>query len=138
MLRAGLVRAFGTRNSFSAGSQDTSPRFAASYHLYGSSLVTPVPDIDRTHYFLCVGANPAVSNGSFMTAPNARRRLHAIRERGGRVVVVDPRRTETVREADQWVPIRPGGDAALLLAMTQTLVADGRADEARIAAAAHG
>ena len=138
LLRAGLVRAFGTRNSFSAGSQDTSPRFAASYHLYGSSLVTPVPDIDRTHYFLCVGANPAVSNGSFMTAPNARRRLHAIRERGGRVVVVDPRRTETAREADQWVPIRPGGDAALLLAMTQTLVADGRVDETAIAAVAHG
>jgi anaerobic selenocysteine-containing dehydrogenase len=138
LLRAGFVRAFGTRNSFSPGSQDTSPRFAASFHLYGSSLVTPVPDIDRTHYFLCVGANPAVSNGSLMTAPDVRRRLRAIRERGGRVVVVDPRRTETAREADQWVPIRPGGDAALLLAMTQTLVADGRVDEARIAAAAHG
>ena len=138
LLRAGFVHAFGTRNSFSAGSQDTSPRFAASFHLYGSSLVTPVPDIDRTHYFLCVGANPAVSNGSFMTAPDVRRRLRAIRERGGRIVVVDPRRTETAREADEWVPIRPGGDAALLLAMTQTLVADGRVDETRIAAVAHG
>jgi anaerobic selenocysteine-containing dehydrogenase len=138
LLRAGFVRAFGTRNSFSPGSQDTSPRFAASFHLYGSSLVTPVPDIDRTQYFLCVGANPAVSNGSLMTAPDVRRRLRAIRERGGRVVVVDPRRTETAREADQWVPIRPGGDAALLLAMTQTLVAAGRVDEARIAAVAHG
>ena len=138
LLRAGFVHAFGTRNSFSAGSQDTSPRFAASFHLYGSSLVTPVPDIDRTHYFLCVGANPAVSNGSFMTAPDVRRRLRAIRERGGRIVVVDPRRTETAREADQWVPIRPGGDAALLLAMTQTLVADGRVDETSIAAVAHG
>jgi anaerobic selenocysteine-containing dehydrogenase len=138
LLRAGLVRAFGTRNSFSAGSQDTSPRFAASFHLYGSSLITPVPDIDRTHYFLCIGANPLVSNGSFMTAPDVRRRLRAIRERGGHIVVVDPRRTETAREADRWVPIRPGGDAALLLAMTQTLVADGRVDETRIAAVAHG
>jgi anaerobic selenocysteine-containing dehydrogenase len=138
LLRAAFLRAFGTRNSFSAGSQDTSPRFAASFHLYGSSLVTPVPDIDRTHYFLCLGANPAVSNGSFMTAPDVRRRLRAIRERGGRIVVVDPRRTETAREADQWVPIRPGGDAALLLAMTQTLVADGRVDEARVVAVAHG
>jgi anaerobic selenocysteine-containing dehydrogenase len=138
LLRAGFLRAFGTRNSFSAGSQDTSPRFAASFHLYGSSLITPVPDIDRTHYFLCIGANPPVSNGSFMTAPDVRRRLRAIRERGGRIVVVDPRRTETAREADRWVPIRPGGDAALLLAMTQTLVADGRVDETRVAAVSHG
>ena len=113
--------ALGTRNSYSAGSQDTSPRFAASYYLYGSlARVTPMPDIDRTHYFLCIGANPLVSNGSFMTAPDVRRRLRAIRERGGRIVVVDPRRTETAREADEWVPIRPGGDAALLLAMAQT------------------
>jgi anaerobic selenocysteine-containing dehydrogenase len=93
---------------------------------------------DRTHYFLCVGANPAVSNGSFMTAPDVRRRLRTVRERGGRIVVVDPRRTETAREADQCVPIRPGGDAALLLAMTQTLVAAGRVDETSIAAVAHG
>ncbi len=138
LLRAGFVRALGTRNSFSAGSQDTNPRFAASFHLYGSSLVVPIPDIDRTHHFLCIGANPWVSNGSFMTAPDVRSRLRAIRERGGRIVVVDPRRTETAREADEWIPIRPGGDAALLLAMVQTLAADGRVDEARMGAAAEG
>jgi anaerobic selenocysteine-containing dehydrogenase len=132
LLRAGFVRAIGTRNSYSAGSQDTSPRFAASYHLYGSSLVVPIPDIDRTHHFLCIGANPWISNGSFMTAPDVRSRLRAIRERGGRIVVVDPRRTETAREADEWIPIRPGSDAALLLAMVQTLAADGRVDEARV------
>jgi anaerobic selenocysteine-containing dehydrogenase len=138
LLRAGLARAVGTRNRFSAGSQDTSPRFAVSYLLYGSSLVTPVPDIDRTQYFLCIGANPWVSNGSLMTAPDVHRRLRAIRERGGRIVVVDPRRTETARVADEWVPIRPGGDAAFLLAMVHTLVADGRVDEARIAKVARG
>ncbi len=138
LLRSGFVRAVGTRNSFSAGSQDTSPRFAASYHLYGSSLVVPIPDIDRTHYLLCIGANPWVSNGSFMTAPDVRRRLRAIRARGGRIVVVDPRRTETAREADEWVPIRPGSDAALLLAMLHTLVAAGREDVGRIAAVATG
>ena len=138
LLRAGFVRALGTRNSYSAGSQDTSPRFAASYYLYGSSLAVPIPDIDRTHHFLCIGANPWISNGSFMTAPDVRSRLRAIRERGGRIVVVDPRRTETAREADEWVPIRPGGDAALLLAMVQTLVADGRVDEARLARVAVG
>jgi len=138
LLRSGLQRAIGTRNSFSAGSQDTSPRFAVSYLLYGSSLVTPIPDIDRTDYFLCIGANPWASNGGLMTAPDVHRRLRAIRERGGRIVVVDPRRTETAREADEWVAIRPGGDAALLLAMVQTLVADGRVDKRRIAKVAKG
>jgi anaerobic selenocysteine-containing dehydrogenase len=138
MLRAGFVRSIGTHNRFGPSSQDTSPRYATSYLLYGSSLTIPVPDIDRTHYVLCIGANPWVSNGSFMTAPDIHRRLRALRGRGGKIVVVDPRRTETAREADEWVPIKPGGDAALLLAMAQTLIADGRVDEARIAAVAEG
>jgi len=132
LLRAGLARAVGSRNFFGAGSQDTSPRFAVSYLLYGSSLVTPVPDLDRTDYFLCVGANPWISNGSLMTAPDVRRRMRGIRERGGRIVVVDPRRTETAREADEWIAIRPGGDAALLIAMVQALIEDGKIDEHRI------
>ncbi len=138
LLRAGFARAVGSRNFFGAGSQDTSPRWAVSYLLYGSSLVTPVPDIDRTQYFLCVGANPWISNGSLMTAPDVRRRLRAIRQRSGRIVVVDPRRTETAREADEWIAIRPGGDAALLIAMVQTLIEDGRIDEHRINKMARG
>jgi anaerobic selenocysteine-containing dehydrogenase len=138
LLRAGFARAVGSRNFFGPGSQDTSPRLAVSYLLYGSSLVTPVPDIDRTQYFLCVGANPWISNGSLMSAPDIRRRLRAIRERGGRIVVVDPRRSETAREADEWIAIRPGGDAALLLAMTQTLIEDGRIDDLHINNMAHG
>ncbi|MGB0083855.1 MAG: molybdopterin-dependent oxidoreductase [Rhodomicrobiaceae bacterium] len=137
-LRASFARAVGTHNCFGPGSQDTSPRWAVSYLLYGSSLVTPVPDINRTQYFLCVGANPWVSNGSLMSAPDMRRRLRAIRERGGRMVVVDPRRTETAREADEWIAIRPGGDAGLLLAMAQTLLADGKIDERRIRKATRG
>ncbi len=131
-LRQGLFNALGTRNCMSAGSQDTSPRFAASYYLYGSSLAVPIPDIERTDYFLCLGANPRVSNGSMMTAPDVRRRLRAIRERGGRIVVVDPRRTETAREADEHIAILPGGDAAFLLAMAHVLIADGRVDRAAI------
>ncbi len=138
LLRNGLIRALGTRNSTSAGSQDTSPRFAASYYLYGSSLANPIPDIDRTDYFLCIGANPRVSQGSLMTAPDVRKRLQAIRARGGRVVVVDPRRTETAREADEHVAILPGGDAAFLLAMTQVLVAEGRVDRANVDRLARG
>jgi len=123
-----LLNALGTRNRTGAGSQDTSPRFAASYYLYGNTLVMPVPDIDRTDYFLCVGANPAVSQGSSMVTPNVRARLRAIRERGGKVVTVDPRFTETAKLADEHVFIRPGSDAAFLLAMLFALVESGRVD----------
>src|SRR5205814_3729779 len=99
-----------------------------SYELYGSSVAIPIPDIDRADYFLCLGATPVISNGSVMTAPDMRRRLRAVRERGGKVVVVDPRRTETAKEADEHVAIRPGGDAAFLLAMVRVLVERGRID----------
>jgi len=125
-VRSGLLKALGTQNSTSAGSQDTSPRFAASYYLYGASFSIPIPDIERTHYFLCIGANPYISNGSFLSAPDIKNRLRALRARGGKLVVVDPRRSETARDADEHVAIRPGGDAALLLALTQVLVARGR------------
>jgi anaerobic selenocysteine-containing dehydrogenase len=137
-LRQGLLQALGTKNSTSAGSQDTSPRFATSYYLYGSSWAIPVPDIDRTHYFLCIGANPLVSQGSFVCAPNIRSRLRALRERGGKLVVVDPRRSETAREADEHVAIRPGGDAALLLAMVRVLIDRDRVDRTAIDHVARG
>lgn len=132
LLRHGFIQSIGTRNATSASSQDTSPRFAASYYLYGNSLAVPVPDLDRTAYLLCIGANPRVSNGSLVAAPNFRQRLRDIRERGGKVVVVDPRRTETARDADEHVPVLPGGDAALLLSMVQTLVEEDRLDRAAI------
>jgi anaerobic selenocysteine-containing dehydrogenase len=131
-LRAGLFATVGTRNCTSANSQDTSPRFAASYYLYGSSFSIPVPDIERTDYLLCLGANPRVSNGSFMTAPNVRERFRAIRQRGGKIVVVDPRRTETAREADEHVAILPGGDVYFLLALVNCLVVANRVDEVRL------
>lgn len=137
-LRKALLDTLGTHNVFSAGSQDTSPRFATSYYLYGSSLLTPVADVDRCDYFLCIGANPVVSNGSALTAPNMRARLRAIRERGGKVVVVDPRRTETAALADEHVAIRPGGDAAFLLAMVRTLVDQRRVRETELAGTADG
>jgi anaerobic selenocysteine-containing dehydrogenase len=120
-----LVQAIGTRNRTSASSQDTAPRFGASYYLYGNTLVVPVPDVDRTDFFLCVGANPVVSQGSAMVTPGVRARLRAIRDRGGKVVTVDPRLSETARLADEHVFIRPGGDAAFLLALASVLVEDG-------------
>jgi anaerobic selenocysteine-containing dehydrogenase len=138
LVRAGLLAALGTRNCYSAGSQDTSPRFATSWYLYGSSLTVPVPDLERCDYFLCVGANPVVSNGSAFTAPDVRGKLRALRARGGKLVVVDPRRSETAREADRHVAILPGGDAALLLGMLRVLLDEGRVDRAAIAEQARG
>ncbi len=137
-IRAGLMKALGTKNAFSAGSQDTSPRFASSYYLYGSSFSIPVPDVDRTDYFLCIGANPYVSNGSFLTAPNMRTRMRAIVERGGKTVIVDPRRTETARDSSEYVAIRPGTDAAFQLALVQVLVEEGRVDREAISSATTG
>jgi anaerobic selenocysteine-containing dehydrogenase len=133
-----LQAALGTRNRTSAASQDTAPRFAASYYLYGNTALIPVPDIDRTDYFLCIGANPVVSQGSAMVTPNVRTRLRAIRDRGGKVVVVDPRCTETAKLADEHVFIRPGGDAAFLLAMVHTLIGDNHVDRAAIRQMARG
>jgi anaerobic selenocysteine-containing dehydrogenase len=127
-----LLNAIGTRNRTSAGSQDTSPRFAASYYLYGSTVVIPVPDIDRTDYLLSLGANPVVSQGSAMVTPNVRARLRAIRERGGKVVTVDPRFTETAKLADEHVFIRPGGDAAFLLALLHALLEGNHVDRAAV------
>jgi len=138
LARGGLIAALGTKNCYSAGSQDTSPRFATSWYLYGSSFVTPIPDLERTHHLLCIGANPLVSNGSLLTAPDMRSRLRALRARGGRLVVVDPRRSETAREADEHVAILPGGDAALLLGMVRVLLDSNRVDRAAVADLARG
>ena len=129
LMRGALLGALRTHNSTSAGSQDTSPRFVTSYWLYGSTLSTPIPDLARTDYLLCIGANPLVSNGSLLTAPDMRRRLRALQERGGKLVVIDPRRSETAHIADEHVAVVPGADAALLLAMVQVIVKAGLAQE---------
>ncbi|MBM3689941.1 MAG: molybdopterin oxidoreductase family protein [Actinobacteria bacterium] len=120
-----LLKALGTNQRYSAASVDQQPQHLLSYLLFGSPLLLPVPDVDRTDFLLVVGGNPLVSNGSIMTAPNIKRRLEGIRERGGRVVVVDPRRTETARIADAHHFIRPGTDVYLLAAMAQVLFAEG-------------
>jgi anaerobic selenocysteine-containing dehydrogenase len=132
LMRSAILGALGTKNSTSAGSQDTSTRFAASYYLYGSSFAWPIPDIDRTDFFLCIGANPLASNGSLLTAPNVRERMKAILDRGGKIVVVDPRRTETARMASEHVAIIPGTDAAFVLALVNVLLVDGLIDEAKV------
>ena len=115
-------RAVHTRSVFSSNSVDALPRLLVSYWLYGSQAVIPVPDVDRTQFLLVLGANPLVSNGSVMTAPDFRRRLKALRARGGRLVVVDPRRSETAEYADEHLFVRPGADALLLAALVRVVL----------------
>jgi anaerobic selenocysteine-containing dehydrogenase len=122
-----LMDAIGTRNRYSANSVDTLPRFLTSYELYGNQVVVPVPDVDRTDYFLILGANPIVSNGSAMTAPGVGARLRRLRERGGKLVVIDPRRSETAAVADEHHFIRPGTDALFLAALLHVLFREGLA-----------
>jgi anaerobic selenocysteine-containing dehydrogenase len=128
-----LRKVLGSRNNYSATSTDQLPQHRTSHEMFGHYAMFPVPDIDRTAYMLVLGANPAVSNGSLMTAPGARHRLKDIQARGGRVVVVDPRRTESVKHASEHVAVRPGGDPFLLLGMLHTIFEDGFDDLSRLA-----
>lgn len=116
-----LARVLRTRNAFSATSVDQLPQQLISYFMYGHQFLIPIPDIDRTQYFLILGGNPLASNGSLMTAPGVARRLGEIRKRGGKVVVIDPARTETAKAASEHHFIRPATDAALLMAMLNTM-----------------
>ncbi|MBO3277176.1 molybdopterin oxidoreductase family protein [Pseudomonas schmalbachii] len=114
-----------TRNRYSATSVDQLPHHLVSQQMYGHGLLIPIPDIDHTDFMLILGGNPLASNGSIMTVPDVEKRLKAIKARGGKVVVVDPRRSETAAIADQHVFIRPGQDAALLLGILDTLLSEG-------------
>lgn len=125
-----LHKSLGARSRFSATSADQLPHMFAALYMFGNQLVIPVPDVDHTDHMLILGGNPAASNGSLMTAPDMPRRLKAIRERGGKVVLFDPRRTETARLVDEHHFVKPGTDALLMMAwvnvlFTQNLVADG-------------
>ena len=120
-----MLHALGSRNVFSGSTLDQYPKQLSSALMFGSHLSVPVPDLDRTDFLLMLGANPAASNGSLMTAPNMRGRLRAIRERGGKVVVIDPRRTRSAADADEHLFVRPGTDPLLLMALVNTIFADG-------------
>lgn len=121
----GLMRALKTQNIFSATSADQLPHHFASWLMFGHPFLLPIPDIDRTDYWLIMGGNPIASNGSLMTAPDVAHRLEAIQKRGGKVVVIDPRFTETAEKADQHFFIRPGTDVYLLLSMLQVIFENG-------------
>jgi anaerobic selenocysteine-containing dehydrogenase len=120
-----MVKTFKTRNKYSATSVDQLPSQLVAHLMYGHQLFLPVPDIDRTSYFLVFGANPMASNGSLMTVPDFPGRLRELTARGGRMVVFDPRRTETAKVATEHHFVRPGTDAFVLLAMVHVLFAEG-------------
>lgn len=128
-----VVKALGTRNVFSASTLDQMPKQLSSGLMYGHWLSIPVPDIERCDWLLMLGANPAVSNGSLWTVPDYRGKAKAMRARGGRIIVVDPRRSETAQAADEHLPIKPGGDVFLLLGMVHTLFDEGLVKPGRLA-----
>ncbi|WP_433337094.1 molybdopterin-dependent oxidoreductase [Spirillospora sp. CA-294931] len=134
---SGFMAALGSPHLYSAGSQDVNNRFAASALLYGSPLLVPIPDLRRTELLVMIGANPLVSHGSLISAPRIRDDLNAITRRGGRVIVVDPRRTETARQYEH-LPVTPDGDAWLLLALLHVIFAEGLADDRACARQATG
>ncbi len=127
-----------THNRYSATSVDQLPHQLVAYWMYGHQLLVPIADIDRTNYFLVLGANPMASNGSLMTVPDFPKRLKELQARGGRMVLFDPRRSETAAVADEHHFIRPGTDAALLLALLKTIFDDNRAKPERLADFADG
>jgi anaerobic selenocysteine-containing dehydrogenase len=130
----GFIRSLHTRNRFSATSVDQLAHHLAAYLMFGHQLLIPIPDIDRTQFFLILGANPVVSNGSLMTAPGVARRLQEIRRREGKVIVIDPRFTETSALADRHLFIRPGTDVLLLLALLHVVFNEGLTSAGPLAA----
>lgn len=120
-----FMKFLGTQNRFNAASVDQLPQYLSAYSMFGHQILFPLPDLDRTQFFLVLGANPAVSNGSLVSAPDMRRRIQGIRQRGGRVVVIDPRRSETAALADTHYFVHPESDVLLLLALHNVLFAEG-------------
>jgi anaerobic selenocysteine-containing dehydrogenase len=127
LYRPVILRALASKSCFNASALDTLPKIVQTGLMFGRQFPTgvPVPDIDRTRHLLVVGANPVVSHGSLMTMPDAPGRLRGVTERGGKLIVIDPRRTETAKLASEHHFIRPGTDAAFLLALVHTLFAEG-------------
>ncbi|MEP3760357.1 MAG: molybdopterin oxidoreductase family protein, partial [Marinomonas sp.] len=120
-----LQRAVGARKTFSASTLDQIPHHYAQYQMYGHVTLAAVPDIDRSQLIVILGGNPAASNGSLWTVPDFKKRVKEMQARGGKLVVVDPRQTETAKLADAWHPIKPGSDTALLIGILQCILADG-------------
>src|SRR2546430_9459222 len=133
-----LIKALATRNIYSASTVDQMPKQIAAGLMFGTILSVPVPDMDRTDHLLILGANPLQSNGSLLTAPDMRGRIRLIRERGGKVVVIDPRKTRTAEHADEHHFIRPGTHALRLTGLVHTIFDEGLDDAGDVAAHVSG
>ena len=138
LMSAGFVEALGSPNVFASHSIDVNTKFHVATEMYGLSLVQPVPDLEHVQMLLCLGSNPLVSQMSVVQVADAAGVLRRIEERGGRVVVVDPRRTETARRVGEHVAIRPGTDAYLLAAMLHVVTREVGVDLAPARAVARG
>jgi formate dehydrogenase len=133
----GMAAALRTKHFYTASSVDINSYWVVSQLLYGNNLTNPIPDFARTRFALILGANPVVSHGSMATVGRIRETLADIPKRGGRVVVVDPRRTETARLFEH-LPIRPEGDVWLVAGMLKTIVDEDLADLPRLRRQATG
>ncbi len=129
----GFMTGLGARGMYSSATQDCSSKFAVARHVYGFPFTQPFPDVDRTQCLVIVGANPVISKWSFLQVSNPAKRLKDIERRGGRVFVVDPRRTETAKVAGEHVFIRPGTDVFFFAAFLHELIAAGGVDRERVA-----
>jgi len=126
----GFMNGIGSKSMYASSTQDCSNKFAVAKELYGFPFTQPFPDLDRVNCLIIVGANPIVSKWSFLQVPNPGKRLREIESRGGRIFIVDPRRTETAKIVGDYVSIRPGTDVFFYLSFLQELIATGGVDEA--------
>jgi len=138
LMSAGFIEALHSPNLFASHSVDNNNKLHVSTAMYGRSMVHPVPDLDHTRFFMCMGSNPVVSQMSMVQLPNALERLKAIEARGGRVVIVDPRRTETAQRVGQHISIQPQTDVYLLMAMLHVIAHEDGIDLAPAKEIAHG
>ena len=132
VLTAAFLQGLGSRNLFQTGSQDCNNKFAAAQRVYGFPFIQPFPDVDRTECLIMIGSNPAVSRASFMQLPDPIRRLRAIEGRGGKVFLVNPRRTETAKQMGTQVFIRPDTDVYFLLSFLHEVVSRDAIDHERV------
>ena len=135
---AQFLRSLGSNQKYTATSVDQLPHHFASLMMFGHYLMFPIPDIDRTDFMLIMGGNPVISNGSILTAPDFSNRLKALKKRGGKVVVVDPRFTETAKLANQYFAVKPGTDALLLLALIHVIFEENLATLGTLSAHVNG
>lgn len=133
-----FLKSLQTKNRFSATSNDQLPHMRASYEMFGHQALFPVPDIDHTDLFILMGSNPAASNGSLMSAPDYLGKLKAIRRRGGEVILIDPKKSETAKVVDTHHFIKPGTDALMLMGLVHTLFDESLVDTGRLQSVIEG